>query len=117
MMNITELPNKGAYVRMVRDIRAAFERGAIEVRLGYDRFYTREQWEREHWLALNRRINSRAALNANCQCETCRNPEMMSRYYRDQQRLRDVRWRIRVYQFETEECIRRFGHLLSRYDD
>lgn len=34
-------------------------------------------------------------------------------YWRDQQRLRDIANRVRVYQFETPECKRLFGHLLS----
>ncbi len=36
---------------------------------------------------------------------------------RDRHRLEDIRRRIRVYQFETPEMMRRFGHLLARYDD
>lgn len=116
-MKITELPHKGEYVRMIREVRAAFARGVKTVRLGYDQFYTREQWERVIWIALNQRINSRGGLGADCQCETCVDPDQMARFYRDQQRLRNIHKRIRVYQFETEECRRRFGHLLSHYDD
>lgn len=36
---------------------------------------------------------------------------------RDQQALANIKNRIRVYQFESDECRSRFGHLLSRYDD
>lgn len=37
--------------------------------------------------------------------------------YRDQQRLRDIGSRVRVYQFETADMRRRFGHLLACHDD
>jgi hypothetical protein len=36
---------------------------------------------------------------------------------RDAYRLLDIRNRIRVYQFETPELTRRFGHLLAHHDD
>jgi hypothetical protein len=36
---------------------------------------------------------------------------------RDQEALRKLHHGIRVYQFDTREVRRRFGHLLSRYDD
>lgn len=39
------------------------------------------------------------------------------RLRRDKYRLQDIAKRVRVYQFETEECKSRFSHLLSRYDD
>lgn len=44
--------------------------------------------------------------------------EYQTRLRRDAYRVRDiVRDRVRVYQFETPEIRRRYGHLLSRYDD
>jgi hypothetical protein len=43
--------------------------------------------------------------------------DFQNRLRRDQQRLKDIHNRIRVYQFETKEVQRRFSHLLSRYDD
>ncbi len=49
--------------------------------------------------------------------ETYAECEQMTHWRRDQQRLRDIGQRIRVYQFETVEVRQRFGHLLSRYDD
>jgi hypothetical protein len=39
------------------------------------------------------------------------------RLRRDQSRLRDVARRVRVYQFETSEVRRRFGHLLASRED
>ncbi len=36
---------------------------------------------------------------------------------RDWLRLRDIRRRVRVYQFESAEVRDRFSHLLARYDD
>lgn len=36
---------------------------------------------------------------------------------RDKYRLQDIARRIRVYQFETKEVAKRFGHKLASYDD
>jgi hypothetical protein len=50
----------------------------------------------------------------------CRKWDAMeqTRMVRDCYRVRDrVTRRVRVYQFETAEVRRRFGHLLSRYDE
>lgn len=45
-------------------------------------------------------------------------PEYAAQAYRDQQAIRRrITQRVRVYQFETPEARRRFGHLLSRRDD
>ena len=44
-------------------------------------------------------------------------PDYQTRLCLDAGRLRDIRRRIRVYQFETEDVRRRFAHLLSRRDD
>lgn len=38
-------------------------------------------------------------------------------YAHDAQRLRDIRNRIRVYQFHTDSCRKRFSHLLAKYGD
>jgi hypothetical protein len=36
---------------------------------------------------------------------------------RDRARLREIRRRVRVYEFETPEMRKRFGHLLSGYEE
>lgn len=44
-------------------------------------------------------------------------PDYVTRVWRDCYRVRDMAKRIRHYSLETPELTRRFGHLLSRYDD
>ncbi len=112
-MKITDLPNPGKYVAWVKRVRYAFSRVPEnqELRVEWDRWMTKAQFEAWCWDALMARINSRGA--ETCHCETCADPSLMMRYRRDQQRLREIQNRVRVYQFETAEVNRRFSHLLS----
>jgi hypothetical protein len=72
------------------------------------------QWQREKWSALDRRINLRGGAAPKWRRL---DPMHQTELRRDQQALAKIRERIRVYQFATPEVRRRFGHLLSRYDD
>ncbi len=66
--------------------------------------------------ALDRRINSKAGLNAPRGRKDT--PEYQAALFRDSRRVRDILTRrMRVYQFETDEARRRFAHLLASYDD
>lgn len=38
-------------------------------------------------------------------------------WMRDQDRLRQIHHRIRIYQFESKECRLRFSHLLASHED
>ena len=44
-------------------------------------------------------------------------PEYQAGLLRDARRVQDMARRIRVYQFETAEVEKRFGHLLARHGD
>ena len=74
---------------------------------------TKEQARRHLDRLIDVAINRKAGIPD----ETYAECEQMTHWRRDQQRLRDIGQRIRVYQFETVEVRQRFGHLLSRYDD
>ena len=70
----------------------------------------------EHFMnALHRRITLKAEPNPRGR-KDC--PEWVTAAERDQRALRSRFWhRERIYQFETDECRRRFGHRLSRRDE
>lgn len=76
-------------------------------------------WRREFRSALNNRINAKGGVEPMSRyCPPNLNPAYnYSGFVRDQQRLKDIRRRVRVYQFETRAVRERFGHLLSSYDE
>jgi hypothetical protein len=61
------------------------------------------------------------AINRKAGIQDCPSRKHSARYQtsmlRDKNRLEDIANRIRVYQFETPEISKRFGHLLSSFDD
>lgn len=71
-------------------------------------------WRREFVAALFRRIDTKAGI-------VHRGRKRKDSYQvglaRDARRLRDIHNHIRVYQFETPEITKKFGHLLSHYAD
>lgn len=71
-------------------------------------------FRREFVEALHRRINLKQAPTPKWRKLSERSQVAMRR---DKHRLEDMHRRIRVYQFETDECRRRFGDRLARYDD
>lgn len=66
-------------------------------------------YRKEFVKALHRRITRKVQAVATRKMSS----DYETRSRRDKYRLRDISRRIRVYQFETEEVRRRFGHLLS----
>lgn len=77
-----------------------------------DPTWTREDFYRWFWRCLNEKINRQDTR----QFRTMR-PDYLISLRRDASRLRDIARRVRVYQFETQLCRERFGHLLARHDD
>lgn len=79
------------------------------------RTLTKAQARTKHAFLIDVAINRRAGLPD----RPSRNwhEDQQWRWRRDQQRLLDIRRRVRVYQFETREVRRRFGHLLAQNDD
>jgi hypothetical protein len=71
-------------------------------------------WRRAFISALFRRIDDKAGIEHSGRKHS---DQYQTGLMRDAYRLRDIRNRIRVYQFETPELTRRFGHLLARHDD
>ena len=99
------------YLAMCRRAEEAFRRGA-RVRFGYGASMDRVEFWRAFRRALHRRITG--PLPAWRKLD----PQYQIALRRDADRVRDrVERRVRVYQFETQEITRRFGHLLARYDD
>jgi hypothetical protein len=71
-------------------------------------------WRRAFISALFRRIDNKAGIE---QVGRKHSDQYQTGLKRDAYRLLDIRNRIRVYQFETPEVTRRFGHLLAHHDD
>lgn len=131
-VRLSDLPAPGWYVR---HSRAGFEYlrsggGSLfgggdarrTVRVGEPildwpgRDFTLPEFERWWWSAMDRRINARAGIGAPRGRKD--DPDWEIRAWRDSRRVRDIlTTRLRVYQFETDEARRRFGHLLARRDD
>ena len=70
-------------------------------------------WKREFLRALHRRINAKEGPYDIWRKQM---PDYQLCMARDRARLREIRRRVRVYEFETPEMRKRFGHLLSGYD-
>lgn len=108
-------PHAKAYLAFRREM-AAFFRDNPDGRI-WPRFHVHgwnlAEWRAENGLALDRRISGMTAAP-----ETKADGSDYQRaLIQDQHDLRNIRRRIRVYQFRTRTVRERFGHLLSRYDD
>lgn len=102
------------YRAFVRSDEQYAECRALERR--WDSRLTRQAaQERLGWL-VNVAINRKAGIpDVACRKQAS---DHQAALYRDAGRLMAItRHRVRHYQFETAEVRRRFGHLLSRYDD
>lgn len=115
--NITDLPHPGNYARLMADIRRHdSERPEALTRNPFDAWRqpaTVRDIRTEMRSALDRRINARGG-------QEWRNDTtaLDIDLRRDQSDLDDIlRRRIRVYQFRTDTCRHRFGHLLANRDD
>jgi len=71
-------------------------------------------WQREFRLALHKRNQPESGT---APFGRKYDDEWQIRMRRDRNRLADIAGRIRVYQFETPEIDRHFGHLLAHFDD
>lgn len=105
-----------ATVNLLRYYRAFLRSGCREAKdpQQWGFYLDKDQARRRlHWL-IDVAINRKAGIECRWRC--C-GPLTWSGWRRDQQRLRDIHRRIRIYQFETETVRTRFSHLLSRPDD
>lgn len=104
------LPSPGAYVSAWRKAKTSSANTYFHV--SWDRpSVPRDEVLREFATALHRRINVRGGRD-------CDNAPIPSEWIRDQRRVDDkLNRRVRVYQFETATCRKRFAHLLSSWDD
>lgn len=103
--HLSSLPSPGAYARACRQLAAlppdALVKGVVSA----------SEMRRQVRQALDRRINIRGG-----QPEA--NVPLDIGLVRDAYRLDDIKQRrIRVYQFESDLCRARFGHMLARHDD
>lgn len=76
-----------------------------------DRPMDLDAWRAEFMRALNARINGPQPPFRKL------TDEWQIGIMRDWHRLANIAKRIRIYQFETAEMTKRFGHRLARYDD
>ena len=115
-MRACELPQPGHYVREWRSVLDAPKEQTFSCRkLGRLEPMTRDEAREWFVAALQNRINTRGGL---CLDSRKRDPDWQRAALQDSRALRcKLRQRVRVYQFRTSECRRRFGHLLDRYDD
>ena len=101
----------------LRFVRKAFEitcaGGRIKIRWS-DNPMDLKAWRKKFIDALDRRITKYGGLGGRGRKF---DPDWQLWMRRDRHRLEDIRKRIRVYQFETREMQRRYGHLLARRDD
>lgn len=103
------------YYRWLREVQRQLAAG-VRVRTTWSgEAHTPTTFRAELWRAIERRINERGGgLPAG--------RKWSNAYYwqawRDSRRIQDrVLRRVRIYQFETPEAHRRFGHLLSSHGD
>lgn len=110
-MSIRDLPSPGAYARAWRTVKG-LPAGARVKHPDWARgTVTASEMLAEMRRALQRRINIRGGKPQD-------NDPMPIELVRDSRRLDDIlRRRVRVYQFESDECRARFSHLLARMDD
>lgn len=110
-MNIQSLPHKAAYVAGWRNVIEA-AKNAPETLMRFD-WYTVEpafKMRRLFQSALMRRINERGG-------DFQANEEIPAGLIRDARRLKEIRQRVRHYQFESKIVRERFGHLLASRED
>lgn len=109
-------PAPGAYLRLIRDARAALAAGRL-VRLSWNgESLDMESFEAEMQRALNRRINAKGGVAYSRYNDPSRRGNAIE-FVRDRMRLGDVARRICVYQFESRAVRERFGDRLSSYGD
>ena len=105
----------GDYLAAVRRAHAALDAGK-RIRMWWGDFdgEDRAGFRKEFVAALHRRITRKVEPD-----RRGRKDDDLYRMHarRDQQRLADIARRIRVYQFETDECRRRFGDRLSEREE
>lgn len=104
------------YLELCRNVQAALTEGR-RVRLHWTDWegLDREGWRQEFLMVLNRRINLKAGPPP---LWRKLDPEYQTGLRRDQQRLHAwLQQRVRFYQFETDFCRTRFGHLLPERGD
>jgi hypothetical protein len=88
--------------------------GAVRLEWG-GREYDAEGWRRQFRKALDRRINLKAGPEPPWRKL---DPDYQRQLERDCRAIRDNRQRrIALHQIATPELKRRFGHLISRWDD
>jgi hypothetical protein len=114
-ITLRDLPAPGAYVAAWKRANAVVAAGGTVRTSWAGADLDAAAWRRNVRDALDRRINARGGL-----VQTGRKWE----YLYQLELERDARAiqarltrRVRVYQFGTPEIRKRFGHLLSRYDD
>ncbi len=109
--HLQRLPNPGAYARAWRAVAALPPAAMVNTGNWANPVVEAGKLRQEMRRALDRRINLRGGMPS-------ANDEIPAGLVRDARRLADIRLhRVRVYQFETELCRTRFGHLLARHDD
>jgi hypothetical protein len=107
--SIAALPGKGAYVNAWKVLNELPDHAPVT--LDWTGSKPAAQVRRDFRKALDARINARGG-------QEWRNQPIDIGLIRDAYRLDDIKQRrVRVYQFESELCRRRFGHLLARHDD
>lgn len=100
------------YLAMCRRAERAFAEGR-RVHFGYG---GTPMDEHEFWRAFRRALHRR--ITGQLPAWRRLDPAYQVALQRDANRIRDrVQHRVRIYQFETPELRRRFGHLLSSYDE
>jgi hypothetical protein len=92
-----------------RALNVARDGGTVRIRWATE--YQGGAFIREFTAALHARINHKAGINPTGRKFT---QDYQIGLRRDADRLRDIARRVRVYQFETPELTRRFGHKLSK---
>lgn len=105
--HLAKLPLRGAYVAAWKKVLRAPP--GTEFRKDWHTVLTVEEAKAEFSSCVNRRVNERGG-------EGWRNTrtDLEISFRRDQRRVMEIlSSRIRHYQFETEECRNRFGHLLA----
>lgn len=100
------------YLAMCRRAARAFAEGR-RVHFGYGE---PPMDEHEFWRAFRRALHRR--ITGQLPAWRRLDPAYQVALQRDANRIRDrVQHRVRIFQFETPELRRRFGHLLSSYDE
>lgn len=108
--HLTTLPQPGTYAKAWRAIVALPACALVRSNDWTRGNVPAGQLRTEMRAALDRRINTRGGLAS-------ANVELDIGLVRDARRLDDIKRRIRVYQFESELCRKRFGHLLANRND